>query len=120
MEWVIIMVKEHDNNEKLTEALKLLEEAAREKQDDLRRLVSDKYTHLKSAIGDTEHTVIESLAAAGKRTLEETRHAKDAGAEKIKQASTAIDAHVHALPWPYVGGTALAALLFGYILGRKK
>ncbi len=114
------MEKEHGNNEKLTEALKLLEEAAREKQDDLRNLVSDKYKHLKSAIGDTEHTVIESLTAAGKRTLEGTLHAKDAGAEKLKQATATVDEHVHANPWPYVGGTALAALLLGYILGRKK
>ena len=114
------MEKEHVNNEKLTEALKLLEEAAREKQDNLRRLVSDKYVHLKTAIGDTEHSVIESLAAAGKHTLEGTLHAKDAGAEQLKQASAAVDEHVHANPWPYVGGTALAALLFGYILGRKK
>lgn len=113
------MDKEHANNEKLTEALKLLEEAAREKQDDLRRLVSDKYTHLKSAIGDTEHTVLESLAAAGKRTLADTQHVKAAGAEKLRQASAAVDEHVHANPWPYVGWTALAALLFGYILGRR-
>ena len=114
------MEKEHSSNEKLTEALKLLEEAARDKQDDLRRLVTDKYMHLKSAIGDTEHTVIESLTAAGKRTLEGTLHAKDAGAEKIRQASVSIDEHLHANPWPYVGGSALAALLLGYILGRKK
>lgn len=114
------MDKAHANNEKLTEALILLEEAAQEKQDDLRRLVSDKYTHLKHAIGDTEHTVIESLTAAGKRTLAGTLHAKDAGAEKLKHAGAAVDEHVHALPWPYVGGTALVALLFGYILGRKK
>lgn len=114
------MEKEHAHHDKLNEALKLLEEAARDKQDDLRQLVSDKYKHLKSAIGDTEHTVIESLAEAGKRTLEGTLHVKDAGAEKLRQATSAIDEHVHANPWPFVGGTALAALLLGYILARKK
>jgi ElaB/YqjD/DUF883 family membrane-anchored ribosome-binding protein len=108
------------SNEKLSEALKLLEEAAKEKKDEIRNLLSDKYTHLKSAITDTEHSAIETLSAAQKRAVDALIHAKEVSEEKIKNAASAVDNHVHENPWPYVGGTAVVALLLGYILGRRK
>ena len=111
---------ETTSNEKVAEALKLLEEAAREKKDELRHLVGNKYTHLKSVLVDAEQSAVDTLSAAQKRAVEAIVHAKEVGQEKVKAAATAVDEHVHENPWPYIGGAALAALLFGYILGRKK
>jgi ElaB/YqjD/DUF883 family membrane-anchored ribosome-binding protein len=108
------------SSEKISEALRLLEEAAKEKKDELRHLASEKYTHLKEALVDTEHAAAEALSAAQKRAVEALVHAKDVSEEKIKKAASAVDHQVHANPWPYIGGTAVVALLFGYILGRKK
>ncbi len=103
-------------NEKIAEALKLLEEAAREKKDELKGMVASKYGHLKSVLVDSEHAVADSLVAAQKRAAEALRHAKEIGEEKAK----AVDEHVHENPWAYIGGAALTGLLLGYILGRKK
>jgi ElaB/YqjD/DUF883 family membrane-anchored ribosome-binding protein len=108
------------SNEKISEALKLLEEAAKDKKDEIRSLVSDKYAHLKDALVATEHSVAETLSAAQKRAVEAMLHAKELGQEKVKKAATAVDEQVHTNPWPYIGGAALTAFLFGYILGRKK
>jgi len=47
-------------------------------------------------------------------------HAKEVSAEKVRKAAQAVDNQVHANPWPYIGGAAVIALLFGYILGRKR
>jgi len=116
----VAMETEHQSKEKIDEALKVLEAAAREKKDDLQRLVADKYVHLRDALGSAEHSVLASLAAVGKRTLDETRHAKDVSVETIRKAGIAVDDHVHANPWPYIGGAALTGLMLGYILGRKK
>jgi ElaB/YqjD/DUF883 family membrane-anchored ribosome-binding protein len=108
------------SNEKLSEALKLLEEAAKEKKDEIRDLVADKYTHLKGAFLGAEHSAVEALSAAQKRAVEAIVHAKEVSEEKVKKAAQAVDTQVHTNPWPYIGGTAVVALLFGYILGRKK
>jgi len=41
---------EKNSNDKIKEALHLLDEAAREKKDDLQKLVADKYQNLKGAL----------------------------------------------------------------------
>ncbi len=111
---------EATSNEKIAEALKLLEEAAKDKKDEIRSLVSNKYTHLKTALVDAEHSAAETLSAAQKRAVEALIHAKEVSTEKVKECACKVDNHVHENPWPYIGGTAIVALLAGYILGRKK
>jgi ElaB/YqjD/DUF883 family membrane-anchored ribosome-binding protein len=108
------------NNEKIAEALKLLEEAAKGKKDELRNLVTDKYQHLKTALGETEHNVAETLAAAKKRAMEVALHAKEVGTDQAKKIAAEVDEQVHENPWPYIGGVAVAALLIGFLLGRSK
>ena len=44
------MSMEHTSSEKIAEALKLLDEAAKQKKDEVRTLMSDKYAHLKNVI----------------------------------------------------------------------
>jgi len=106
-------------SEKLAEALSLLEEAAKEKKDEIRTLIAEKYTHLKGAVVDAEHGAAEALSAAQKRAVDALIHAKEVSEEKIKKAAHTVDSHVHQNPWPYIGGTAVVALLLGYILGKK-
>jgi ElaB/YqjD/DUF883 family membrane-anchored ribosome-binding protein len=104
------------SNEKITESLHLLEEAAREKKEDVRALISDKYGHLKNAMLDAEHRLADTLTAAGQRAAEAAAQAK----AKAKKTAEAVDESVHENPWPYIGGAALGALLLGYILGRNR
>lgn len=107
-------------NEKITEALKLLEEAARDKKDELRHLMANKYAHLKDVASDTEHDIKESLAIAKKRAADALAQATDIGEKRAKEIAGEVDESVHENPWPYIGGVALASLLIGYILGRNK
>ena len=106
------------NNEKIAEALRLLEDAAKGKKEELRTLVSNKYHNLKDALG--ELGMAEAVAAARKRTMEAAQQAKDLGLVKAKEIAAEVDEQVHANPWPYISGVAVAALLIGYILGRNK
>lgn len=107
-------------SEKISEALKLLEEAAKEKKDELRGLVSDKYEHLKKALIETEHSAAESLSAAQKLAAEAIIRAKDVSTKKVKEVATSVDNSVHENPWVYIAGTGVVSLLLGYVLGRKR
>jgi len=108
------------NNEKIAEALRLLEDAAKGKKEELRTLVSNKYRNLKDALGEAEHGITDAVAAARKRAMEAAQQAKDIGIVKAKEIAAEVDEQVHENPWPYMGGVAVAALLIGYILGRNK
>ena len=111
---------EHTSSENIAEALKLLEEAAKQKKEELKSIMSDKYTHLRSAIVETESSLVKSLSDAGKHAVEAATHAKDVGVEKAREIAGDVDQHVHRNPWPYIGGTAVVSLLLGYILGRNR
>jgi ElaB protein len=103
------------SNEKIAEALKLLNEAAQEKKSDVTGMISDKYEALKQAIVDSEKSMGHAFVRGEKRAVEAAMQAKEFGIKKAKE----VDEHVHDNPWPYIGGAALVGILVGYILGRK-
>lgn len=107
-------------NEKLSEALKLLEEAAKEKKNELQNMIQGKYSHLKDALIDKEEDIAHALLAAKKQALKAAVHASEIGTERAKEIAADVDKQVRENPWPYIGGVALGSLLIGYILGRSK
>ncbi len=111
---------EHTSSEKISEALKLLDEAATQKRDELKGALSDKYTHLKNVIVETESSLAKSLSDARRHAVAAATHAKDVGVEKAQEVARDVDKSVHANPWPYLAGTAAGGLLLGYILGRSR
>lgn len=103
------------SNEKISEALKLLEEASKEKKDEIKSLVSEKYHGLKDALSETE----DNIAEMKRKAVEAVKRAGEASWQKSKDVAVAVDDNVHKNPWYYIGGAAVGALLLGYILGRK-
>jgi ElaB/YqjD/DUF883 family membrane-anchored ribosome-binding protein len=114
----LIMEKTNTSSANITEALKLLEEAAELKNDELKNLMSDKYTHLREMIMETEKGLAQSLASVKDHTVAAAAHAQEEGVEKAREISSDVNKNVHQNPWPFIGGTAVISLLFGYILGR--
>jgi ElaB/YqjD/DUF883 family membrane-anchored ribosome-binding protein len=95
--------------EKLDEALTLLNEVAAEKRDELQRLLSTKYTGLKSALGGSAQASAEWL-----------KHKGTAAVDTAKDAAATVDESVHKHPWPYIGGVALGALIVGFLMGSAR
>jgi len=93
------------SNAKISEALELLNEAAQEKKDELKGLMSNKYSHIREAmsagIGQAQEALIQ-------------------GKEKALEIAGDVDQRVHKDPWVYIAGTAAASLLLGYLMGSKR
>ena len=111
---------EHTSSQNFEDALKLLEEAARQKKDELRSVMSDKYTHLRDLIMEKESGLVKSLTAAKDNALQAAAHAREVGVEKAREIARDVDQSVHRNPWPYIAGAVGAGLLLGYILGRNR
>jgi len=94
---------------KLSEALELLEEVAKDKKTDLQNLVSEKYGNLRSVLGD----VAQGLQKQGRETYER-------GLQKFKDLAARSDKSVRRHPWPYLGATAVGFLILGFFLSRRK
>lgn len=107
-------------NEKIHEALKLLNEAARDKGEEIRVAFGDGYQHLKEAIGHAGGNMKEQVESLKKKVTEGAMHVREVGGEKCKEIAKNVDDQVRQHPWPFIGGVAVSALLLGYILGRKQ
>jgi len=99
---------EKTDAKKISEALELLEEVAKDKKAELQSLVSEKYGSLKSVLGE----VAEGLQKQGRETYQH-------GIEKVKDLASRSAESVRQHPWPYLGGTAIGFLILGFFLGRS-
>ncbi len=100
---------ERTEDKRISEALELLNEVARDKKTELEAVVRSKYTdltELMSALGDQ----VKSRAAAR----------FEAGKQKVVDVAGDVDESVHRNPWAYIGGAALAGLLLGLLLSRSR
>lgn len=103
------------SNEKIREALELLRQAAVEKKEELRGMVRDQYSDVKDVIG----AMGANMSDRAKVAMDNLKNAAQAGQEKVKDAALRVDECVHDKPWQVIGGVAVAALLLGYLLGKK-
>ncbi|MBF0505147.1 MAG: DUF883 domain-containing protein [Candidatus Omnitrophica bacterium] len=93
------------SNAKISEALELLNEAAKEKKDELKGLMVNKYSHIREAM------------TAG---VEHAQEAIVQGKEKVIEIAGDVDKRVHKDPWVYIAGAAAASLILGYFMGSKR
>ena len=106
-------------NEKLTEALKLLEEAAVEKKEEIKGMLTAKCRNLKDLVISSEMSGEETLAALKKKVTDAAKKIQEVSVEKSKEIASTVDESAHKNPWYFIGGAAIGGLLLGYILGKK-
>jgi len=114
------MEQTHTSSENFAAALKLLDEAAKQKKDELRTVMTDKYANLRGLLLEKEMSLMKSLTTAKDQALEAAAHAKEVSVEKASEIAHDVDKNVHQNPWPYIAGSAVVGVLLGYILGRNR
>jgi hypothetical protein len=108
------------SNEKIHEALELLNQAAKEKGAELRQMLVGKYDGVKDIIaGAVERPagwVVEKTQAAGRAAV----NAEVEVVEHVKQAAATVDESAHHNPWPWIGGAAFVGLLVGLLICPRR
>ncbi|MGA0164079.1 MAG: hypothetical protein ACO3LE_07525 [Bdellovibrionota bacterium] len=102
--------------DKINEALKILDEAAFEKQKEIKKMIGRNYRNLRSMMEEVGEEAQEELGFVSEKLHEWQDKAK----ERAKEVGRQVDDQVHEKPWLYIGGAALAGLVLGALLrGRK-
>lgn len=102
--------------EKIDRALYLLDEAAKEKKEELGRLIDEKYSNIKNIMSQTTDSYKETL----ERTKQNLTEAMASGEARVKEMAAGFDSKVHDDPWPYLIITSIICLVSGFIIGGIK
>ncbi len=98
---------EHNGHKKIEDAFHLLNQAAKEKKEELQNLLRSKYDDIREVLQET----------AGEKVADQVL---EEGRRRLEEAASEVDAAVKKNPWPYVLGVAAAALIVGYLLGSSQ
>lgn len=109
------MAKTNDSIDKISDALKLLDEAAAEKRDDIANLISEKYHNLRDSIHDIEP----AIKRATTNVLSFAADAKEMGEQKVAEAVQKLDKDAHKNPWSYVAAAGVGGLVVGLLFSRR-
>jgi ElaB/YqjD/DUF883 family membrane-anchored ribosome-binding protein len=104
------------SNAKISEALELLNEAAKEKKDELKGIIADRYSHFH-----------EAMTAGVDHGRDVFKHSQDLaqeaivhGKERVIEIAGDLDKRVHKEPWTYIAGAAVTSLILGYLMGSNR
>jgi ElaB/YqjD/DUF883 family membrane-anchored ribosome-binding protein len=108
-------MENNHSSKKFEEALHLLNEAAREKKEEIQNLLNGRFTDIRD--------VVEDAAKKGRKNYRRVKESAEdwlgEGTESIREVASELDDKVHENPWAYLGGVAVGALLLGFILGSS-
>lgn len=110
------MAKTDESTKKINEALELLNEAAREKKEEIEGMLEGKYSDLKCVLTDIE---ADAEAEARRRMARAKEMGHDA-ADSVRRTAGAVDRRVHDDPWKMLGWGVAAAFAVGFLFGRKE
>jgi ElaB/YqjD/DUF883 family membrane-anchored ribosome-binding protein len=103
------MTASRTGSDNLHDALAHLNEAARERREEIQKLVDEKYTNLRDAFGGAARASAGWMKEQGKEVSDTAR-----------LTAAAVDKSVRRYPWAYVGGAAATGFIVGLLVSRRK
>ncbi len=103
------------NDQRINDAFAVLNEAAKEKKEELAKLVEEKYSNMRGILSQT--------ASRGQNAMNSSKaNLRDAvaqGQTRLRESAARADVAVHENPWPYLGGIAIGFGVAGFLLGCR-
>jgi len=100
----------------IDEALNVLDEAAKEKKEDLMKQIGDRYQNIRDVFGGSKEAVSKGVHEGKKNMEEMLKKGKMFTQASFKKA----DIEIRKNPMPYLVGTAVASMILGYTLHNGK
>ncbi|MDP3919418.1 MAG: hypothetical protein Q8R76_01240 [Candidatus Omnitrophota bacterium] len=114
------MRKNNHRPDKIHEALELLNEAARDKREELYDRMEGQYDELRHLFNDASGNVRKSAANLKNRTEDALHEGQEKIGRFAHEKGEEVDRSVHENPWPFLGGVAVAAFVLGYRFSSRK
>lgn len=108
---------------KINEALAILEEAAKDKKEELNKLVGSGYTNVRELFAEglkkssQAQEKFGDVVSDGEKIVEETIQK---GSRYVQDTADRLDKEIHNKPMLYLTIVSGVSLLIGYLLGSKK
>ena len=110
------MTRPDDSTEKIHEALALLNEAARDKKNEFKDLLGNKYTDLREVVAGLETDAEQRV----RHSMDRAHEVGQDASERVQNTAQRIDRRVHEDPWKTVGWAVVGAFLAGFLVGHKE
>ena len=107
-------------DDKLEEAFKALEDRARETNQDIRELFSNRYAGLEDQISEFNDQIKDSMRHTAERIAGVAARTEKFAEKKAKEVGEKVNKEVHYRPWPYVGSAAVCGLVLGSLLTASR
>ena len=114
------MAEATTSNEKLHEALELLNQAAKEKGAELRQMLAGKYESIKEVVAGAVEKPVAWADKQGRAAAAGAMHLEVQAAEKVKVAAATMDESAHQYPWHWIGGAAVIGMLIGLLICPRR
>ncbi|MCC5846843.1 MAG: hypothetical protein JJU29_02030 [Verrucomicrobia bacterium] len=111
--------KHKATGESINAAMKVLEEAAKDKRDEMQDIFSDKYGHLKTLFMENEKSLMKTLHKAKDNAVDVVTDFEKESVRRAREMGQDVDKSVHKFPWYYIGSSLFAGLTLGVALHRK-
>src|SRR5690606_2959372 len=102
------------------EAFAALESAAKTGQTTIKKMIEDDYDELTRTYSEIKPQVKSALKDLGDQSIDILKEQREKVMSKSRETADRWEARVRERPLKTLGWTALVALIFGFILGRRR
>ena len=103
----------------LSHALEVLNDAAKDSSSEIKQMLNQDYRQLKGILSDVSPEMKSALGEIMDVSQESVVRAKNKAVETTRAAAEKVDGSAHKNPWYFIAGSAAAAGVLGFFLGRK-
>ncbi len=108
-----------DNYKSISQALTVLNEAAKDSGDEIQRMINKDFALVKNIFGAIKPGIKENLMNARDSAVHSVHEIQDEALTRAKNTANYVDTNVRQYPWQFMGGAAAIAVVLGFMFGRK-